>query len=185
MQRCLPCQQHANLIQDPAQDLQPIAPPWPFACWGFDLFGLIAPLSSKGHKWIITATNYFTKWVKAVPLVTATGVQVSKFILYHIMCRFGIPATIFTDHGGNFENLNMEELYTSLHIHHHFSSPYFPQGNDQAKTTNKTLLKILKKVVNDSSHDWHLQINPTLLAYRTSFHTSTGTTSYSLVYGLN
>ena len=77
----------------------------------------------------------------------------------------------------------MEELCTSLHIHHHFSSPYFPQGNGQAEATNKTLLKILKKVVNDFGHDWHLQINPALWAYRTSFHTSTGTTPYSLVYG--
>jgi transposase InsO family protein len=109
---------------------------------------------------------------------------VSNFILYHIICRFGIPATIFTDHGGNFENLHMEELCTSLHIHHHFSSPYFPQGNGQVEATNKTLLKILKKVVNDSGHDWHLQINPALWAYCTSFRTSIGTTPFSLVYGV-
>jgi hypothetical protein len=76
----------------------------------------------------------------------------------------------------------MEELCTSLHIHHHFSSSYFPQGNGQAEATNKTLLRILRKVVNDSGHDWHLQINPSLWAYCTSFHTTTGTTPYSLVY---
>ena len=108
----------------------------------------------------------------------------SKFILCHIICHFGNLATIFIDHGGNFENLNMEKLCTSLHIHHHFSRPYFPQGNSQVEATNKTLLKILKKVVNDSSCDWHLQINPTLWAYRTSFCTSTSTTPYSLVYGV-
>ena len=106
----------------------------------------------------------------------------SKFILYHIICHFGILATIFTDHGGNFENLNIEELCTSLHIHHRFSSPYFPQGNGQVEETNKTLLRILKKFFNDFGHDWHLQINPALWAYHTSFHTSTGTTPYSLVY---
>ena len=77
----------------------------------------------------------------------------------------------------------MEELFTSLHIHHHFSSPCFPQGNGQAKATNKSLLKILKKVVNDSGCNWNLQINPTLWAYHTSYHSSIGTTPYSLVYG--
>ena len=50
--------------------------------------------------------------------------------------------------------------------------------------TNKTLFRILKKVVNDSGRDWHLQINPALWAYRTSFCTFTGTTPYSLVYGV-
>lgn len=184
VRKCLPCQQPTNLVHAPAHNLQPIAPPWPFACWGLDLVGLITPLSSDGHKWIITATNYFTKWVESVPLVSATGVQVSRFILYHIICYFGIQSTIFTDHRGNFENINMEELCTSLCIHHFFSSPYFPQGNSQAEETNKTLLKILKKVVNDSGHNWHLQINLILWAYQTSFHTSTGTTPYSLVYGV-
>ena len=91
--------------------------------------------------------------MEVVPLVTATEVQVYKFILYHIIYHFGILATIFTNHGGNFENLNMEELCTSLHIHHHFLKPYFPQGNGQVEATNKTLLKILKKVVNDSDRD--------------------------------
>ena len=60
VKRCLPCQQHANFIHSPAKDLQPIAPPWPFVVWGFDRIGTITPLSSKGHKWIITATDYFT-----------------------------------------------------------------------------------------------------------------------------
>ncbi len=142
-----------------------VASAWPFTCWVLDLVGTITHLSFDGHKWIITPTDYFTKWVEAVPLVSTTGVQVSKFILYHIVCRFDIPSTIFTDHRGNFENLNMEELCTSLHMHHHFSSPYFPQGNGQAEATNKTLLKILKKVVNDFGRDWHLQINLALWAY--------------------
>ena len=127
--------------------------------------------------------DYFTKWVKVVPLVSTIGVQVSKFILYYIICCFDIPSTIFIDHGENFENLNMEELCTSLCIHHYFSSPYFPQGNGQVEATNKILLKILKKVINDSNRDWHLQINPALWAYHTSFHTSIGTTPCSLVYG--
>lgn len=72
--KCLPCQQHANLVHAPAQDLQPIAPPWPFSCWGLDLVGIITPLSSDGHKWIIIATEYFTKWVEEISLVSATGV---------------------------------------------------------------------------------------------------------------
>jgi hypothetical protein len=155
-----------------------------FACWGFDLVGVIAPLSSEGQKWIITATYYFIKWVEVVSLVIAIVVQVSKLILYHIICRFGIPVIIFADHGGNFENLNMDELCTSLHIHRHFSSLYFPQGNGQDEATKKALLKILKKVVNDFGHDWHLQINLSLQDYRTSFYTSIGTTPYSLVYGM-
>nr|AAQ56305.1 putative integrase [Oryza sativa Japonica Group] len=41
--------------------------------WGIDMIGQINPPSSKGHKFILVATDYFTKWVEAVPLKKANG----------------------------------------------------------------------------------------------------------------
>jgi len=61
--------------------------------------------------------------------------------------------------------------------------PYYPQGNDQAEASNKTILKLFKKIVNDAGYDWHIQLNPTLWAYKTSIRTPTGATPYTLVYG--
>lgn len=37
--------------------------------------------------------------------------------------------------------------------------------------------------MNKASHDWNVQLNPALWAYRTSIHTPIGETPYSLVYG--
>ena len=51
------------------------------------------------------------------------------------------------------------------------------------EATNKTLLKVLKKFVNDSDRDWHLQINLVLWAYHTSFCTFIGTALESLLCG--
>jgi len=64
-----------------------------------------------------------------------------------------------------------------------FSTPYYPQSNGQAEASNKTILKILKKTVNEAGRDWHLQLNPALWAYRTSIRTPTGATPYALVFG--
>lgn len=60
--------------------------------------------------------------------------------------------------------------------------PYYPQGNGQAKASNKTIIKILKKTVNDAGHDWHIQLNPTSWAYHTSIRTPTGATPFALVF---
>ena len=38
-----------------------------------DLIGKIYLASSKGHNFILVATYYFTKWVKAVPLKKVNG----------------------------------------------------------------------------------------------------------------
>jgi hypothetical protein len=37
--------------------------------------------------------------------------------------------------------------------------------------------------VNDIGHDWHVQLNPSLWAYRTNIQTPMGATPYALVYG--
>ena len=77
---CKQCQLHGNRIHAPARELIPFVALWPFQQWAFDLVGQIHPSSSNGHKFIITATDYFTKWVEAVPLSVANGKIVALFI---------------------------------------------------------------------------------------------------------
>ncbi|GLJ50601.1 hypothetical protein SUGI_1078000 [Cryptomeria japonica] len=182
VKKCKQCQIHGDLIHAPAQELQPLASPWPFCQWGLDLIGKIHPPSSNGHKFIITGTEYFTKWIEVMPLTQVTGKQIAMFILNYIICRYDIPVSIITDNGRPFKNQDVRELYDRFHISHHFSTPYYPQGNGQAEVSNKTILKILKKTVEDAGHNWHIQLNPALWAYRTSVRTPTGATPYSLVY---
>eukprot|EP00253_Pinus_taeda_P011266 PITA_11266 len=47
--------------------LRPIATEIPFQQWGLDFIGEINPSSSGQHRWILTATYYFTKWIEAIP----------------------------------------------------------------------------------------------------------------------
>ncbi|CAL9017729.1 unnamed protein product [Prunus brigantina] len=90
VKRCHTCQIHANLSHKPPTLLQDMRTPWPFHTWGLDLIGTIHP-PSDDYIWILTATEYFTKWVEAIPLRKATGAAVSNFIREYIVCRFGIP----------------------------------------------------------------------------------------------
>ena len=43
--------------------LNPILVEAPFQQWGLDLIGEINPNSSGQHRWTLTSTNYFTKWI--------------------------------------------------------------------------------------------------------------------------
>ncbi|KAH9287468.1 hypothetical protein KI387_031585, partial [Taxus chinensis] len=47
--------------------------------WGLDLIGVINPNSSQGHKWILTETDYFTKWTEAVALKEANESNIVDF----------------------------------------------------------------------------------------------------------
>jgi len=69
----------------------------PFRQWGLDFIGEFKENSSHGHKWIVTATDYFTKWVEAIPTKAATNQVVMDFPKDKIITRFGVPAKIVTD----------------------------------------------------------------------------------------
>lgn len=120
------------------------------------------------HKFIITAIEYFTKWIESVPLTQVTDKQIASFILNYIIYRYGVPMFIITNNEIPFKNQDSRELCEKFHIQHRFSTPYYPQGNGQVEASNKNILIILKKMVNDAGYDWHVQLNPALWAYRTS-----------------
>jgi hypothetical protein len=64
----------------PAAELHPIIKPWPFRGWGLDFIGEIHPSSSKGYRFVLVATDYFTKWTEAVALKNMTHREVIEFI---------------------------------------------------------------------------------------------------------
>ena len=55
--------------------------------------------------------------------------------------------------------------------------------NGAVESANKNIKKILVKMI-DTYKDWHEYLPFALCAYRTFVRTSTGATSYSLLYGM-
>jgi hypothetical protein len=60
----------------------------PFRGWGIDFIGQINPPSSKGHKFVLLVTYYFSKWVEAIPLKKVTSENMVEFVKEHIIYRF-------------------------------------------------------------------------------------------------
>jgi hypothetical protein len=71
-----------------------------------------------GHGYIIVAVDYLTKSVEAMPTFDNTGKNSALFIFNHIITRFGVPQTIFTDHGSHIRNFMMSELTEKLGLQH-------------------------------------------------------------------
>jgi hypothetical protein len=72
---------------------------------------------------VIVATDYFTKWIEAIPLKNMAHKEVIGFITEHIIHRFGIPQTLTTDQGTSFVDkevrdfVNSYVLSCSIHLH--------------------------------------------------------------------
>jgi transposase InsO family protein len=183
VKKCDKCQRFAPSIHQPAANLNPIASPWPFSQWGLDIVG---PLhrAPGNRQWLIVATDYFTKWVEAEPLVHITDADSKRFVWKNIITHFGIPRVLMSDNGSQFVSGPFREFCEQYGIRNHFSTPAYPQGNGQAESSNKTLLDGIKKRLEKAKGRWVEELPNILWTYWTTPRCSTGETPFSLTYGV-
>jgi hypothetical protein len=63
------------------------------------------------------------------------------------------------------------------------SSPCYAQANGQAESSNKTLIKLIKKKIKENPRRWHEVLFEALWAHRILRHGATKVISFELVYG--
>ena len=63
------------------------------------------------------------------------------------------------------------------------SSPYYAQANGQAESSNNTLIKFIKKKIEENPRRWYEVLSTALWAHRISRHGATKVTPFELVYG--
>jgi hypothetical protein len=102
IRKCESCQQFSGKMKNYAMPLQPISVEQPFSQWGLDVVGPINPNSRKGHTYILTATDYFTKWPEAIELKMFDSEELIKFLKDNVLLRFGVPEKFITDNGSLF-----------------------------------------------------------------------------------
>ena len=180
---CHMCQVHGDFKQRPPILLHPTIPSWPFDAWGIDVIGPIDPPSYNGHRFILAATDYFSRWAEAVPLREVNTNNVITFLERNIIHRFGIPHRITSDNGTAFKSHKMYKFAAKYKIQWNYTTGYYAQANGLIEAFNKTLGKILKKTTTKHKKDWNDRMFEALWAYRVTLWTPTQSTPYSLVFG--
>jgi len=112
-----------------------------------DFIGEINPHSSGQRRWILVATDYFTKWIEAIPTRKADHHVVIKFLTGNIFTRFGCPHKLVTDNATAFKAKELVDMCDSMGIKLVHSTSYYPQGNGLAESSNKSLIRIIKKML--------------------------------------
>ena len=116
-----------------------------------DFIGQINCPSSKGYHFVLVATDCFTKQTEVVPLKNVTHIEDIEFIKEHIIHRLDISQSLTMDQGSSFISKEVRAFAESYKIKLLNSSPYYAQANGQAESSNKILIKLVKKKIEKKS----------------------------------
>jgi len=112
---------------------------------------LVSPLpaAQRNYKYVVVVVEYFTKWIKAKPLVNITSEAVRKFFWQNIICIFGVLKELTVDNGKQFDSQLFKEFCHSMGTKVMFAFVYHPQSNGAVKGANGLIFSTIKKCMYD------------------------------------
>jgi hypothetical protein len=183
LKSCLVCQAYNISRSKRPGFLHPIASPdGPNQLLGVDFCGPF-PTTSQDNRYVLCLTDYFTKFVTAVPLPVCSASATATAIFNEYICRYGVPQAILSDQGTSFKNQLLYSLSQLLGYHHIFCTPYHPQSNGQVERFNGTFVTQLAKLTNQESSNWDEYLYPIVFAYNTGVHSTTNISPFELTFG--
>lgn len=146
----------------------------PNELWQMDLMEMIPYASvNKGHRYILTCIDVFTRVARVEPLKSKDGPTVAKAITTMLKQSNVIPRHVQTDLGKEFYNSSVKEVLTQYGIHHY--SIYSEYKAAVVERFNRTLRERLNRFFTRNGNKvWIDSLAHIINAYNQSTHRGLG-----------
>ena len=132
---------------------------------------------------MMVVTDYYTKYTKVFPLPDHKAITCAEALVRGWVLPFGAPLMLHSDQGREFESALWQEMCNVLAICKTRTNPYRPQSDGLVERFNRTLIQMLRPLVNENQDDWDDQCDFVAHAYNSTIHASTNCTPNMLVFG--
>nr|VZI04556.1 unnamed protein product [Spirometra erinaceieuropaei] len=144
-----------------------------------DLVGPLPP--SQGYTHILTAVDRFKRWSIAVPISDTPAENIVMVFLTHWISTVGVPATLTTDCGSQFQSGLFREFTKLLGCAHITATAYHPASNGLVQCLHHKLKSALMSQTESAS--WSDNLSLALMGIRSSVKEDIQCTAAELVYG--
>ena len=183
---CPTCEKFLRINRTPRAGLRPMEIGGRGDCLAMDIVGGrdSLPTTPRGHKYILTIIDCFTRYAIAIPLVDQSTESIISALIGNLITVYGTPRRILTDQGRNFESEQFISFCNLFRISKIRTSAYHPQSNGVCERFNQTLKYGLRKSLSESQYcSWDLYLNFVVFSYNLSVHSSTGFSPFYLTFG--
>lgn len=178
VKNCLQCQRAKVGKHTNAPLVRYLPPTQRFEHINIDIVGPF-PLCSD-QRYCLTIIDRFTRWPEAIPMPDKTAETVAKALIDGWFSRYGIPAAITSDRGGQFESMIFAELFKMIGCNHFKTTSYHPQSNGIIERWHRTFKAA---ILCHKPENWLKYLPFVLLGLRTAHKADMGASPAEMVYG--
>ena len=180
--KCKLCSRVRASFNSQQPTLQPLPIHGMFYRWGVDLAGPFVETAA-GNLYVMIMIEHFSKHVEIVALPNKLPATTAAAFVQHVLGRFGSPAEVLTDRGGEWADEFAAMLQRAL-IDHRRTSAGRPQSDGLTERCVQTMKQSLSKMCAERGNrdNWDKHLPWLALGYRCSPQKSTGLSPYQLLY---
>ena len=182
IRECHTCKLHKGRTLKYDQLLSYPTPNFPFERIHMDLITNFNE-TIRSNKNILVIIDALTRYIELIPLSDKTAKTCAIAFYNNFICKYGVPGTIITDNGGEFQNKFLDSLSHLLGFRKVNILPYRPEANGLVERTNRKVLDALRFSVGGDDPDWDKALPVVQFSINNTIHKATGMTPFEALYG--
>ncbi|GFW80496.1 integrase catalytic domain-containing protein [Trichonephila clavipes] len=176
--RCCIPYQRSKVQRHTVSPIQPFAPTVErFQHVHIDLVGPFPP--SDGFTFLLTCLDHYTRGPEVIPVSDISAEAAAKNFIANWISRFGVPAIITTDQGGQFQSRLLYSLKQMLGIQRIQTTPYHISSNGMVERLHHTL----KQAIRCHDTKWTESLPVVLLGLRACIKEDLNASCAEMVFG--
>ena len=130
----------------------------------------------------MTCVDHFTRCPEAIPSTDVRAETVADAFFSGWVARFGIPATITTDGGTQFESQLLDTLCNQFGITRNRTTSYHPQSDGTVERFHRQLKAAI--MAHKSPNPWTTTLPAVLLVIRLTVKETLDRSAAEMIYGM-